>query len=110
MAMPVYSPDPDLQNAANAYVANVHDGVIRRAATALKLDYIMFRRFLATGRAKPENRQKVRNALDANEVGVAKDHKIAHGIPIDVTRSMLTQLLDALDAYQAGSTSQGAGQ
>lgn len=105
----MYAPDLELQNAANAYVNNVHDGVIRRAATALKLDYIMLRRFLATGRAKPENRQKVRNALDANEAGVARDRKVAHDIPIDVTRSVLTQLLDALDAYQAGSTSQGAG-
>ena len=77
---------------------------MKRAAAALCLDYIMFRRFLATGRSKPENRQKVRDALEAAEVGVAKDRKISHEISIDVTRSMLTQLLEALDAYQSKTT------
>jgi hypothetical protein len=103
--MPTYAPDPGLQLAATQYVSQEHAGVTKRAATALNLDYVMFRRFLAGGRAKPENRQKIRDALDAQGWGVSKDHIIAHEIPIDVTRSMLTQLLQALDAYQTASPS-----
>lgn len=107
--MPTYAPDFSLQAAARAYVQSNHDGVVKRAAAALNLDYIMLRRFLVTARSKPENRQKIRNALDAVGAGVVKDHKISHEMPIDVTRSMLTQLLEALDAYQAGSTVPGGG-
>ncbi len=102
--MPTYTPDPALRQSAQLLVANSYGGVVKRAATALHLDYIMFRRFLATGRSKPENRQKVRDALEAAEVGVAKNHKIAHEISIDVTRSLLTQLLEALDVYQSQTT------
>ncbi|HEU4961953.1 MAG TPA: hypothetical protein VFT56_16315 [Sphingomonas sp.] len=103
--MPIYTPDPGLQLSAAQYVRQEHAGVTKRAATALNLDYIMLRRFLVGGRAKPENRQKIRDALDALGWGVAKDHIVAHEMPIDVTRSMLTQLLEALDAYQSASSS-----
>ena len=103
--MPIYAPDPGLQLSATQFVRQEHAGVTKRAATALNLDYIMLRRFLVGGRAKPENRQKIRDALDALGWGVAKDHIVAHEMPIDVTRSMLTQLLEALDAYQSVSSS-----
>jgi len=103
--MPIYAPDPGLQLSATQYVRQEHAGVTKRAAAALNLDYIMLRRFLVGGRAKPENRQKIRDALDALGWGVAKDHIVAHEMPIDVTRSMLTQLLEALDAYQSASSS-----
>lgn len=103
--MPTYAPDPGLQLSATEYVRQQHAGVVKRAATALELDYIMLRRFLAGGRAKPENRQKIRDALDRQGWGVAKDHIISHEIPISVTRSMLTQLLEALDAYQSATSS-----
>jgi hypothetical protein len=105
--MPTYAPDPALQLAANQYVQQEHDGVTKRAARTLELDYIMLRRFLTGGRAKPENRQKIRNALDARGWGVAKDHVVSHEIPINVTRSMLTQLLEALDAYQSSPALRG---
>jgi hypothetical protein len=103
--MPIYAPDPNLQLSATEYVHEQHAGVIKRAAGALEIDYIMLRRFLVSGRAKPENRQKIRDALDRHGWRVAKDHIIAHEIPINVTRSMLTQLLEALDAYQLASAS-----
>lgn len=103
--MPTYAPDPGLQLSATEYVHQQHAGVVKRAATALKLDYIMLRRFLAGGRAKPENRQKIRDALNRQGWGVTKDHIVSHEIPINVTRSMLTQLLEALDAYQSVSSS-----
>lgn len=103
--MPIYARDLGLQLSAAQYVRQVHAGVTKRAASALNLDYIMLRRFLVGGRAKPENRQKIRDALDALGWGVSKDHIVAHEMPIDVTRSMLTQLLEALDAYQSVSLS-----
>lgn len=106
--MPTYSPDIPLLTAITDYVRDAHGGVVKRAAEALMLDYIMLRRFLTGGRAKPENRQLIRNALDAAGWSIAKDRKIAHEIPVDVTRSMLTQLLEALDLYQdAGAPSGG---
>jgi hypothetical protein len=107
--MPTYAPDPGLQLTVSQYVQQEHAGVTKRAATALNLDYIMLRRFLVGGRAKPENRQKIRDALDAQGWGVAKDHIVAHDMPIEVTRSMLTQLLQALDAYQSVSPSAPGG-
>lgn len=102
--VPIYTPDPALQQSAQFLVDNRYGGVVKRASTALDLDYIMFRRFLATGRSKPENRQKVRNALEMAEAGVTKDRKISHEVPIDMTRSMLMQLLEALDAYKSKTT------
>lgn len=105
--MPSYAPDLELLRSARRYVSDIHQGVTKRAAQGLNIDYIMLRRFLVAGRAKPENRQLLRNALDAKEWGVSKDHKVTDGVPIDVTRSVLTQLLDALDALQASSSQPG---
>jgi len=70
----------------------------------MKVDYAMFRRFLRKGSASPENRQRIKNGLEGQGRKIAREHKIAHEISVDVTRSMLTQLLQALDAYQ-GATS-----
>lgn len=106
--MPVYAPDLDLLDAARRYVADIHGGVMKRAAQEMKVDYVMFRRFLKSGSVNPENRQSIRNALDERGWEIAKEHKIAHEISVDVTRSMLTQLLQALDAYQ-GTTSAAQG-
>lgn len=105
--MPTYAPDLPLLAAISDYVRDTHGGVVKRAAEALDLNYIMLRRFLNGGRAKPENRQCIRNALDAVGRSVAKDRKIAHVMPVEVTRSMLTQLLEALDVYQDSGASSG---
>jgi hypothetical protein len=102
--VPVYAPDLDLLDATRRYVADVHGGVMKRAARGMGVDYAMLRRFLKTGTANPENRQGIRDALEEQGWEIAKQHKIAHEIPVGVTRSMLTQLLQALDAYQ-GTTS-----
>lgn len=99
--MPSYAPDIPLLQAARHYVADVHEGVTKRAAIALSVEYVMLRRFLVAGCAKPENRQKIRNALGALDRGVAKDRKFAHEMPIEMTRSLLSQLLEALDAYES---------
>jgi len=106
--MPAYAPDRELLHAITGYVNDVHGGVIKRAAKALDLDYIMLRRFLGGGKAKPENRQRIRNALEAAGWGVAKDHKISQDISIGATRSMLTQLLQALDVYEHSADASGA--
>ncbi|WP_029868389.1 hypothetical protein [Sphingomonas sp. UNC305MFCol5.2] len=98
--MPQYAPDLDLRDTALRYATEVHGSVKKRAAKALGLDYGMFRRFLKGGSASPEHRQSIRNALERAGYEIAKKHNIAHEIPVDVTRSMLTQLLQALDAYQ----------
>lgn len=102
--MPTYTPDLDLRDAAQGYVADTHGAVVKRAAEKLGVDYAMFRRFLKTASASPENRQQIRNALERAGVEITKRHKITQEIPIDVTRSMLTQLLQALDAYQGRSS------
>lgn len=102
--VPAYAPDLDLLDAARRYVDDAHDGVVKRAALMMEVDYVMFLRFLKKGSANPENRQRIRNALEGQGREITKEHKIAHEIPVDVTRSMLTQLLHALDAYQ-GATS-----
>lgn len=108
MPMPSYAPDAGLLIAARLYTDEVHASVKKRAAHALSVDYHMFRRLLASGSVSPENRQKVRNGLRKAGYDSAKGHKIAHEIPVDVTRSMLTQLLQALDAYQGvGPTALG---
>ena len=109
--MPSYAPDRELLAALTSYVRDVQEGVLRRAAAALGLDYIMVRRFLNGGPAKPENRQRIRNALDAVGWGGTKDRKIAQDISLDVIRSMLTQLLEALDVYrQVGGVAGGVKQ
>jgi hypothetical protein len=102
--VPVYAPDLELLEAARRYVDDVHGSVVKRAAQRAKIDYAMFRRFLKKGSASPENRQHIRNALQGQGPEIVIRHKVAHEIPIDVTRAMLTQLLEALDAYQ-GATS-----
>jgi hypothetical protein len=105
--MPLYAPDVDLLAASAGYVDDVHEGVVKRAALALEINYVMFRRFLRKGSASPENRERIRKALEERGVEIVKLHKIPHEIPVDLTRSMLTQLLQALDAYQrATSTAQ----
>lgn len=107
--VPAYASDLDLLDASSRYVADVHSGVVKRASRELKVDYVMFRRFLKKGSANPENRQRIRNALEGQGREIAKEHKISHEISVDVTRSMLTQLLQALDAYQGTtSTAQGS--
>jgi hypothetical protein len=98
--MPIYAPDQELLAALTSYVLEAQGGVVKRAADTLGLDYIMVRRFLNGGRAKPENRQRIRNALDAAGWGFVNGRKIAHDMSLDVIRSMLTQLLEALDVYQ----------
>ncbi|TMJ12152.1 MAG: hypothetical protein E6G94_14435 [Alphaproteobacteria bacterium] len=98
--MPVYAPDNDLLTALSSYVREVHGGVVKRAADTLKLDYVMVRRFLRRGSAKPENRQRIREALSSVQWEGGKDRNIAHSLPVDFTRSILMQLLQALDAYE----------
>jgi len=90
---------------ARSYVEELHDGVKRRAAEALGVDYQRFFRFLREGKASPESRQEIRAALQAAEWNVTKDLKISHPVSLEATRSMLTQLLEALDAYQSSATS-----
>jgi hypothetical protein len=102
--MPAYAPDLDLLDAARRYVGDVHGAVVKSAAEALEIDYVMFRRFLRAGSANLVHRQQIRNALEGKGLEIIKSHKIAHEISVDVTRSMLTQLLHALDAYQASSS------
>lgn len=107
--MPSYAPDNELLILATRFVSEVHGGVVSRAASALRVDYIMLRRFLVAGRAKPENRQVLRNALEGCGWKPASDRKISHEVPIEVTRSVLAQLIDALDALQFHSPKSGRG-
>ena len=107
--MPSYAPDHPLLSIARRYVEAAHDGVTKRAATALSVDYVMLRRFLVGGCAKPENRQKIRNALDATHHGVAKVRNVSHEMPIEMTRSLLSQLLEALDAYESAGSGSSKG-
>lgn len=104
-AMPAYVIDHDLLAAITSYVRDVQGGVVRRAATALELDYVMLRRFLERGRAKPENRQRIKNALEAVGHGVANGRIVSQNLSLDAIRSMLTQLLDAVEAYRPGAGS-----
>jgi hypothetical protein len=96
--MPRYAPDHELLQSTRQFVAESHDQVVRRAAGALNVDYVMLRRFLVSGRAAPENRQKLRSALEGLGWKITMERNISHNISVEVTRSMLTQLLNALDA------------
>jgi hypothetical protein len=98
--MPVYAPDRELLASLAGYVREVHGGVVKRAATVLDLDYIMVRRFLRGGSAKPENRDRIRQALQTVKWKGARERKVADDVPLGLTRSVLMQLLRALDAYE----------
>jgi hypothetical protein len=105
--VPTYAPDNELLAEIRRYVDERQGGVVMRAAEVLGLNYHMLRRFLERARAKPENRQRIREALKRAGWEFAKDHKVTREIPVQMTRSMLTQLLEALDVYQGTATSAG---
>ena len=105
--MPKAQKDQELQQRARSYVSACN-GNILFSARSLGVQYDFLRRFLETGRASEVNRRALVTALEAQPAPAltpenAKLRQIMQNRDtLGLTRAVLNDLLDAVDALEAG--------